>query len=141
LGNRRVPIFFHSPGGVATASLKLGRLIRAQKLVTGVVRTVPRGCDRDKLYDKTCEALKRSGMELDSEFDPISVMCNSGCVYALIGGTARLVPPWAKLGIHSIGAKAGTASPAAAKAAMGVVNSRIDDFLHDMGVNVALRAE
>jgi hypothetical protein len=58
--------------------------------------TIPRGCDRDNLQDKTCEELKRSGMEIESEFDAVVTMCNSGCVYALIGGTTHLVPPWVK---------------------------------------------
>jgi hypothetical protein len=143
LGNHRMPIFFYSPGGSVNGSLELGRLIRGKKLVAGVARTIPGGCDRDNLRDKACEALKRSGMELKSEFDTDLIMCNSGCVLALIGGTARLVPPWGKLGVHSIGdtSKAGTFSPAAIKAGIQLANSRIDGFLRDMGIDVTLRTE
>jgi hypothetical protein len=77
LGDRHLPIFFHSPGGFVQSSLELGRFIRSQKLVTGVARTVPRGCDRGNLHDEACEALKRSGSELISEFDTDLTMCSS----------------------------------------------------------------
>src|SRR5207237_737311 len=103
IGKRRLPIFFHSSGGTVVGGLELGRLIRQQKLVAGVARTIPRGCDRDNLRDKTCEMLKRSGMEVESDFDTDVTLCNSSCVWALLGGTARLVPPWVKLGIHDVG--------------------------------------
>jgi hypothetical protein len=142
LGKRRLPIFFHSPGGSLVGSLELGRLIRQQRLVAGVARTIPRGCDPNNFYDRACQALKRSGMELMSEFDTEAVMCNSGCVYAMIGGTERLVPPWGSLGIHSIGRlgsnpKAGPLAPAALR----LGNSKIDDFLREMGIDVRLRVE
>jgi hypothetical protein len=142
LGKRRLPIFFHSPGGALGASLELGRLIRQQRLVAGIARTIPRGCDRDNFYDKACQALKRSRMELMSEFDTEVLMCNSGCVYALIGGTERLVPPWGSLGIHSLGRlgsnpKAGPLAPAALR----LGNSKIDAFLREMGLDVRLRVE
>src|SRR5262249_12150926 len=135
LGKRRLPIFFHSPGGRAGGSLELGRLIRQQRLVAGVARTIPRGCDRDNFYDKACQTLKRSGMEVMSEFDTDVSMCNSGCVYALIGGTQRLVPPWGTLGIHSFGNKVAPPSPAVLR----LGNSMLDDFLRQMGLDVKLR--
>src|SRR5215467_1346612 len=74
LGRRRPPIFFHSPGGSITGAIELGRLIHDQKLQVSVARTIPRGCDRDKPLDKSCEALKRSGQELEAEFDPLVSM-------------------------------------------------------------------
>src|SRR6266700_5718935 len=66
LGRRRPPIFFHSPGGSVAGSIELGRLIRGQKLAVSVSHTVARGCDRAKLLDKSCDALKRSGQELEA---------------------------------------------------------------------------
>jgi hypothetical protein len=139
LGKRRLPIFFHSPGGSLVGSLELGRLIRQQRLVAGVARTIPRGCDRDNFYDKGCRALKRSGTELMAEFDTDVLMCSSGCVYALIGGTERIVPPWGRLGIHSHGSypNAAPLSPAALR----LGNSIIDHFLREMGLDVTLRAQ
>src|SRR5262249_9704272 len=41
IGKRRLPIFFYSPGGSVVGGLELGRLIRQQKLVAGVARTIP----------------------------------------------------------------------------------------------------
>jgi tetratricopeptide (TPR) repeat protein len=141
LGHRRLPIFFHSPGGSVAGSLELGRLIRGQKLVASVARTIPRGCDRDNLQDKTCEELKRSGMEIESEFDAVVTMCNSGCVYALIGGTTHLVPPWVKLGIHEVGL--GPEKKAALRGApitdvKRAAHARILEYVLDMGVDKAL---
>jgi hypothetical protein len=103
LGHRKLPIFFHSPGGSVNGSLDLGRLIRERKLDVSVARTIPRDCERDKLFEKPCETLKRSGQELEAEFDQVVAMCNSACVLALAGGVTRLVPPWVRLGIHDIG--------------------------------------
>jgi hypothetical protein len=138
LGKRRLPIFFNSLGGNVNGSLELGRLIYREKLVTGVARTIPSGCDRDNLRDKACEALKRSAVEFKSEFNTDVTMCNSGCVFALIGGRTHLVPPWGRLGIHSPGLSSkDTVSPAA----MRLTNSRIDDFLRDVGMSTTLRTE
>jgi hypothetical protein len=55
------------------------------------------------LLDKPCDALKRSGQELEADFDPDSAMCNSACVWAFMGSTKRFVPPGVKLGIHDVG--------------------------------------
>src|SRR5205085_10347154 len=52
---RKLTIFFHSPGGLVTGSIELGRLIHDQKLAVGVAHTIPRGCDRDKLREKSCD--------------------------------------------------------------------------------------
>ena len=140
LGHHRPPIFFHSPGGSITGSLALGRLIRGEKLVAGVARTIPRGCDRDNFHDETCDALKRSGRELKSEFDTDITMCNSGCVYALIGGTARLVPPWVKLGIHDVGLDPEKITPRSASLAevKRAAHVRILEYVRDMGIDKAL---
>jgi hypothetical protein len=103
LGHRKPPIFFHSPGGSLKGSIELGRLIHEQRIDVSVALTIPRGCDHDKLLDKPCDALKRSGQELEADFDPDSAMCNSACVWAFMGATSRFVPPGVKLGIHDVG--------------------------------------
>jgi hypothetical protein len=69
--------FFHSPGGSVKGSIELGRLIREQRLEVNVAHTIPRGCEQGKWLDKSCDALKHSGQELESDFDPNSAMCNS----------------------------------------------------------------
>ena len=100
LGHRKPPIFFT---GWLKGSIELGRLIREQRIDGSVAHTIPRGCDHDKLLDKPCDALKRSGQELEADFDPDSAMCNSACVWAFMGSTKRFVPPGVKLGIHDVG--------------------------------------
>jgi hypothetical protein len=139
LGHRRLPVFFHSPGGSVTGSIELGRLIHDQKLEVSVAHTISLGCDLDKPLEKPCEALKRSGQELLSEFDPTLAMCNSACVYALAGGTVRSVPPGVKLGIHDIGLDSGKTTPRGALAeAKRVVHARILEYGRDMGIDKAL---
>ena len=48
-------------------------------------------CSRDRLSDKSCDMLKRSGKDLVSELDSNGAMCNSACVLALSGGAVRSV--------------------------------------------------
>jgi hypothetical protein len=120
--------------------MELGRLIHDQKLQVSVAHTIPRGCDRDKPFDKTCETLKRSGQELDAEFDPALFMCNSGCVWAFAGGATRFVPPWVKLGIHDVGLDPEKMPPRGASLAevKRVAHARLSEYVRDMGIDKAL---
>ncbi len=93
-----LPIYFHSPGGLADRAFSIGRMMRERGMTAGVSRTQPEACR--KLDEKACNALKRSGQTLASELSAIAA-CNSACVYALIGATERRVPPGARLGVHS----------------------------------------
>jgi hypothetical protein len=139
LGHRKLPVFFHSPGGSVTGSIELGRLIHDQKLEVSVAHTISLGCDLDKQLEKPCEALKRSGQELLSEFDPTLAMCNSACVFALAGGTVRFVPPGVKLGIHDVGLDPEkTTSRGALAEAKRLVHARILQYGRDMGIDKAL---
>jgi hypothetical protein len=140
LGRRRPPIFLFSPGGAELGALELGRLFREQKLEVGVGYTIPRGCERDKPLDKACEALKHSGQELEAELDDTFVWCNSACVWALVGGASRFVPPGAKLGIHDVGFDPDKPPPRAAAAieAKRLIHARMQEYLRDMGMDKAL---
>jgi hypothetical protein len=140
LGHRKPPIYFHSSGGSVAGAIELGRLFRDQKLEVSVGHTIPRGCDRDKPLDKSCEALKRSGQELESEFDQTIAMCNSSCVWALAGGAARFVPPWVKLAIHDVGYDPDKPFPRGAALAEGkrVAHARIQEYLREMGIDKGL---
>jgi hypothetical protein len=139
LGSRRPPIYFNSPGGSIVGSLELGRLIRDRKLTASVAHTIPRSCERDKSFEKSCEAQKRSGQELESEFDLDATMCNSACVYAVAGGAVRPIPPWVKLGIHDLGFDPDSPPPRALIAeARRVAHGRIQQYLRDMGMDDAL---
>jgi hypothetical protein len=142
IGPRRLPIFFHSFGGQLGPGVELGRLIRRQKMVAGVARTTPVGCTLDNPRDKSCEALKRSGQELVSEFDTHLAWCSSACLDALTGGVVRLVPPDAIVAIHAIGrhSVSGSAIEIDATARQKAVAS-LKQYYRDMGIDAALVTE
>src|SRR5580704_2571426 len=140
LGDRRPPIFFHSPGGKLTEALELGRLFRDKKFAVSVGHTVPLGCGSDKQSADACEARKRAGQAVEAEISSSAYACNSGCVVALAGGTVRLVPPWAKLGIHDIGVDPNSSVPRGAvlSEAMRLFHARLRSYLRAMGIDDAL---
>src|SRR5262245_17950860 len=98
LGKRKLPIFFHSPGGLSAQGMEIGRLLRQREMTTGVAMTVPAGCAAAS--EESCRALKRSGKPLAADLSSLGT-CNSACVTALIGGKVRHVPPGARVGVHS----------------------------------------
>jgi hypothetical protein len=99
VGRRKLPIFFHSPGGSGTAGIAIGRMLHAREMTAGVSRTTPTVCDG--MSESACGALKRrAGLALDASLNPLAA-CNSACVYAFIGATVREVPPGARLGVHA----------------------------------------
>ena len=99
LSGRKLPIFFHSPGGLQTQALAIGRLLRERQMTAGVAKTRPLACNGSD--DKACAALKRSGQKITAELQTIDANCNSACVYALIGAKTRQVLPGSILGVHS----------------------------------------
>jgi hypothetical protein len=101
LGGRKLPIFFHSPGGVVPTGLAIGRLLRQRGLTAGVGWTVPAGCDPKQQNEPACDKLKRSGRDLVAVLDPSHTMCNSACVYALVGAAVREIGAGVGLGVHS----------------------------------------
>jgi hypothetical protein len=140
LAGRKLPVFFNSPGGHAAGGMELGRLLRREKLVASVGRTAPEGCDRTKLYDDACKALKHDGVT--AELNDTVTMCHSACVYVLAGGFERLVPPGARLGIHSGWIRPRTpVSTAIISMAKKLGDQRIDAYLREMGVDRALLIE
>ena len=101
LGGRKLPIFFHSPGGSVQTGLAIGRLMRERGLTAGVGWTVPAGCDPKDQREPACDRLKRSGRDLVAVLDTGHAMCNSSCVYALVGAATREVGAGIQLGVHS----------------------------------------
>src|SRR5262249_36063548 len=99
---RALPVYFHSPGGSVSGAIEIGRLMRARGLKAGVGRTIPAGCDPLQEREAACDALKRSGRELAAELRTVRTLCNSSCVYALIGGRTREVTAGARIGVHTI---------------------------------------
>ena len=82
LGDQRVRsvLLFNSPGGQVAASLKLGYILRKIGAATVVARA--RGDGNDGL----------AGF--------YAGRCYSACVYALMGGKKRVIPPSSEVGIH-----------------------------------------
>jgi len=98
LGKRKLPIFFHSPGGLIEEGMAIGRLLREQEMTAAVSRTIPTACVAGR--DDACRALKRSGQPLVAELWNVSI-CHSACGYALVGAKVRQVPAGARFGVHA----------------------------------------
>jgi hypothetical protein len=101
LGKQKLPVFFHSPGGLVEEALTIGRLMREKGMTSGVGRTVPEGCSDEK-RKKECDDLKKSGKTLDGDLLTSAGLCSSACVYALLGGKTRVVSPGARIGVHAV---------------------------------------
>src|SRR5262245_9375356 len=99
MGNRKLPVLFHSTGGLATTAMEIGRLLREREMTAGVYQTIPGGCAGAS--EQACRALKQSGQVLPATLRNVA-RCASACVFALIGAKVRQVPPGARLGIHSV---------------------------------------
>jgi len=146
LGKRKLPIYFHSPGGSVAAALAIGRLMRERGLTAGVAWTVPQGCDPKEPREPACDKLKRSGRELPAQLETSRTMCNSACVYALVGAAVRDVGLGANLGIHSTAVRfVNSHTHAAIKPPQQVVRAtlnagyeRLASYFRDMGIDPAL---
>ena len=100
LGPRKLPIYFHSPGGSVDDAFEIGKLLRARKMTAGVGLTIPQGCLASGA-DPACAALKRSNRALVAELDTTRAGCMSACAYALFGAAVREVGAAARLGVHA----------------------------------------
>ena len=153
LGKRKLPIFFHSPGGSVAAGLAIGRLIRQRGLMAGLGWTVPAGCDPKQRREPACDKLKRSGRDLVAVLDTRYTMCNSACVYAFVGGAVREVEAQAVFGVHSISfalrhvdadgrvtRAPSPLTPAAERKAFELWYGRIGAYLREMGISQDLLA-
>jgi hypothetical protein len=101
LGQRKLPVYFHSPGGALSNATAIGRLMRQRGMTAGVARTIPQGCNALLEREDACDKLKRSGRQLSAELRSARALCGSACVYALVGAKVRLVPSGARLGAHA----------------------------------------
>ena len=155
LGSRKLPIFFHSPGGSVPAGLAIGRLMRDHHLTAGVGLTVPAGCDPKQPREAACDKLKRSGRELVATLDTGHAMCNSSCVYAIVGAAVREIGAGIQLGVHAssisftlshvdedghVTREPTHVAPAAERRALENGYAKIGVYLREMGISAGLLA-
>lgn len=148
ISGRELPIFFDSPGGIAAQAMAIGRLMRSRGITAGVGKTVTRGCPSDDQHggkNPTGRVPARSECRVPNAVFALSSFgqCNSACVYALMGGKVRQVPPGASLGVHS--AKVvrihadGTIKPVAGKDQIGKPSAaQLRSYVREMGIDVAI---
>lgn len=149
-GTRQRPVFFYSPGGDGRAAIALGRFLRQRGLTAGVGKTVPRGCASATDMAAGCRAAKRSSQAVVAEWRP-DAMCNSACVYAVIGGASRQVPPPARLGVHSVKLTmfrrnadgrvytlTAAEAPSLHRSRIAVFNGELRRYIADMGIDAGL---
>ena len=149
IGKRRLPVYFHSPGGSVAAAIEIGRMLRARGMTAGVARTIPQGCDPRHDREPACDALKRAGRELVSELRTVHTLCNSSCVYALIGARIREVTAGARIGVHALALartdKDGQLKPRTRQelsradlAALEAGNAKLARYIAEMGIGRGL---
>jgi hypothetical protein len=144
LGRRTLPVFFHAPGGMQSQALATGRVLREFGMTAGVARTMPEACQPEASAG-SCEAAKKSGQTLRAEWNSIGAVCNSGCVYALIGARNRWIPTGARLGIHATYTDCSVLAGVPAdmrdeRCAKGKATNRaqLDSYVKEMGVDPKL---
>jgi len=98
---RNLPIFFHSPGGELQPSIATGNVLRERRMTAGIGQTVPDGCRERARADASCRKLMASGGVIKAKLKIDSGICASGCGYALVGASVRLVGEGAKFGVHA----------------------------------------
>ncbi len=99
-GNRKLPVFFYSPGGDTAQSLAIGRMLRKRGLSAGVAVTVPVNCLAAHEV-KECSQLMRQPQPPEAALLMDGAACNSACAYAILGAAKREIAPTALLGVHS----------------------------------------
>jgi hypothetical protein len=117
-GNVRAVVFLNSPGGRVVASMELGQVFR--KL--GVAAIVARA---GQTYGGTVLA---------------SGHCFSACVYALMGGRKRVIPPQSKVGVHRMFQYQASLDPAGGATIYrqhdnGRMRAMLSRYSRQMGVN------
>jgi hypothetical protein len=117
--NLRDVVVINSPGGRVVASMRLGAALR--KLQAAVI-------------------VARFGDEGDDLNSPSGGQCMSACVYALMGGARRVVPPASRLGIHRMSSQEGAGvgrffTPAAPSYASPDMVDALAGYAAQMGVS------
>ncbi|HVG51982.1 MAG TPA: hypothetical protein VM867_10145 [Xanthobacteraceae bacterium] len=98
---RKLPVFFHTQGGVLADGIEIGQLLRDYQMTAGVGRTAPAGCTVARLPGGNCDKLVKSGNAVPSQLVFDGGQCHSACVFALAGATTRKIAAGAVIGIHA----------------------------------------
>jgi hypothetical protein len=101
LGNRNLPIFFNSDGGLVGQALQIGLMLRENRMAAGVARTVPEGCNLGSPPTEACRRLMGSKSTKKGRLYFGGARCASACVYAMVGASTRHVDPAATVRIHA----------------------------------------
>lgn len=101
VGDRKLPMYFASPGGNLDQALAMGALLRERPVVARVARTVVKECGFEAQDSDVCIKLKQSGRELHGDLWTRGANCNSACPYLILGAATREIAPDAVLGVHS----------------------------------------
>jgi hypothetical protein len=101
LGDRRLPIYFYSPGGNLEQALAMGAMLREKPVVARVGRTVVTECGFEAQDSEVCVRVKQSGHGLHGDLWTRGAMCNSACPYLMLGAATREIAPDAVLAVHS----------------------------------------
>ncbi|WP_246739003.1 hypothetical protein [Bradyrhizobium aeschynomenes] len=101
IGDRKLPIYFNSPGGNLEQALAMGNLLREKKAVVRVGRTTLRECGFEPQEGEACTRLKQAGRELHGEVWTRGAICNSACPYIILGAPNRELAPDVTLAVHS----------------------------------------
>jgi len=100
LNGRRLPIYFHSPGGLSGTGFRVGRILREQRMTAGIGRTVAK-CR--VFEDEGCREKARAGESIRAELVTTNATCSSACNYAFAGAPTRHLGPGVLFGVHSSG--------------------------------------
>jgi hypothetical protein len=101
LKDRRLPLYFSSPGGNLEQAVFIGNMLRELSATARVARTIVKDCGFEAQTSEVCLKLKRSGRELAADLSTRNAQCNSACPYLMLGASVREVAPDAILGVHS----------------------------------------
>ncbi len=136
---RNLPVFFNSLGGGAKQSVAIGHMLRQYRMTAGVGRTIPEGCRPMVAMGDACRAVVASKREHRARFVAAGARCASGCVYALIGASARQVPRAAELGIHSVRYIWAVSDPArSSPPSTALVHEGLRNYAIELGVDPGL---
>jgi hypothetical protein len=148
VGDRHLPMYFHSPGGNLKEAIAIGEILRERKVVARVGRTVVQECGFEPQDSGVCLKLKQSSRELHGDVWTRDAVCNSACPYLILGAATREIAPDATLGVHSPrvflsftgGVPSREMRAKALERAIARSDVTVSDYLRKMGVDQGLLA-